>query len=229
MLPYLYTVLEAAHRTGVPVFRPLLLNFQMDRNVLNLDDEFMVGADLLVAPVLRPAQITRMVYLPKGRWFDYWTGKAIVGGTTIRVDAPLETAPIFVRGGAVLPLAPEMNYVGEKPVSVLSLDLYPDNDGAAAGEWYEDDGVSPAYLRGDFRRTSLRMRKTADGQRIELHAAEGGYQPAARRLEIHLPAAVAASVSLDGAPLARGSWSREGERLTVSITDDGKAHVIVVQ
>jgi alpha-glucosidase len=229
MLPYLYTVLEDAHRTGMPVFRPLLLNFQQDRNVLNLDDEFMVGADVLVAPILRPAQTSRTVYLPKGRWFDIWTGKATPGGTTIRVDAPLETEPIFVRGGALLPLAPEMNYVGERPVSVLTLDLYPDNDGAAAGEWYEDDGVSSAYLRGVYRRTSLRMRRTGEAQRIELHAAEGSYRPGARRLEIRVPAADAATVSLDGASLARTSLSRMGERLAVTITDDGKAHTIVIQ
>jgi alpha-glucosidase len=229
MLPYLYTALEEAHRTGLPLFRPLLLNFQQDRNVLNLDDEFMVGSDLLVAPVLHPAQTSRMVYLPRGRWFDFWTGKAIVGGTTIRVDAPLETEPIFVRGGALLPMAPEMNYVGEKPVNVLTLDLYPDNDGAAAGEWYEDDGTSLAYQRGTLRRTSLRMRRTGESQRIELHAAEGSYQPSARRLEIRLPAGAAAGVSLDGAPLARTAWSWAGDRLVVSVQDDGKAHTIVIQ
>ena len=109
------------------------------------------------------------------------------------------------------------------------MDLYPDNDGAAAGEWYEDDGLSPAYLRGVFRRTSLRMRRTGEAQRIELRAAEGSYRPAARRLEIRVPAAEAATASLDGTPLARASVSRVGERLAITISDDGKAHTIVIQ
>ena len=100
LLPFLYSVLEEAHRTGVPVFRPLLLNYQDDANTLSIDDEFMAGDDLLVAPVLKPDITSRLVYLPKGTWFDYWTGERVSGGRMIRAQAPLETVPLYVRGGA---------------------------------------------------------------------------------------------------------------------------------
>jgi len=81
----------------------------------------MVGSDLLLAPVLKPDVTERLVYLPEGVWYDYWTNKKYEGGTRIRVAAPLETVPIFVRGGAIIPVGPEMNFVGEKPADPISL------------------------------------------------------------------------------------------------------------
>ncbi|MDX6557199.1 MAG: alpha-glucosidase, partial [Blastocatellia bacterium] len=108
LLPFLYTTLEEAHRTGVPLFRPLMLNYQDDESTYNLDDEFMIGDDLLVAPIVKPDLTSRLVYLPKGIWYDYWTNKKYSGGTMVRVDAPLETVPMFVRGGAIIPQAQPM-------------------------------------------------------------------------------------------------------------------------
>jgi alpha-glucosidase len=109
LLPFLYTTLEEAHRTGVPPFRPLVLNYQDDSSTYNLDDEFMVGDELLVAPIVKPDVTSRLVYLPRGIWYDFWTNKKYQGGTMVRVDAPLETVPMFVRGGAKIPIGPEMN------------------------------------------------------------------------------------------------------------------------
>jgi alpha-glucosidase len=106
LLPFLYTTLEEAHRTGVPLLRPLLLNYQHDANTLTIDDEFMVGSDLLVAPILHTGQTQRLVYLPEDTWYDYWTGKQHAGGVMLGVDAPLETVPLFVRAGAMIPLRP---------------------------------------------------------------------------------------------------------------------------
>ena len=181
LLPFLYTTLEEAHRTGTPVFRPLMLNYQDDPNTYNLDDEFMIGDDLLVAPIVKPDITSRLVYLPKGIWYDYWTNKKHDGGTMIRVDAPLETVPMFVRGGAIIPTGPEMNYVGEKPMDPISFAIYPDEKGAAAGSLYEDDGLSPAYLRGVFRRTNLRARRIAGRYVVNVSAPEGRYNPGTRR------------------------------------------------
>ena len=103
----------------MPIFRPLVLNYQNDANVLSIDDEFMIGADLLVAPVMKPGLISRLVYLPEGEWIDYWTNKRIKGGTLIQADAPIDLVPMYVRAGAVIPMGPEMNYIGEKPFEEL--------------------------------------------------------------------------------------------------------------
>ena len=182
LLPFLYTTLEEAHRTGVPLFRPLVLNYQDDPNTYNLDDEFMIGNDLLVAPVVKPDVTRRLVYLPKGIWYDYWTNKKYEGGTMISVDAPLETVPMFVRGGAIIPMGPEMNYVGEKPVDPITFNIYPDEKGSASATLYEDDGISPAYKQEGFRRTTVNVQSSAGGFVVTLDAPKGRYNPGSRKL-----------------------------------------------
>jgi alpha-glucosidase len=176
-LPFLYTALEEAHRTGVPIFRPLLLNYQNDANTLAIDDEFMVGSDLLVAPILKPGSTGRLVYLPEGAWFDYWTGRQTAGGRMIHVDAPLETVPLYVRGGAIIPMGPEMNYVGEKASDPLTFEIYPDAQGNARTSLYEDDGVSPAYRNGVERRTSV----IYHASQVSV-SATGTYDPGPRQM-----------------------------------------------
>jgi alpha-glucosidase len=181
LLPFLYTTLEEAHRTGVPVFRPLMLNYQDDESTYNLDDEFMIGDDLLVAPIVKPDLTSRLVYLPKGIWYDFWTKKKYAGGTMIRAEAPLETVPMFVRGGAIIPLGPEMKYVGEKPFDPITFSIYPNENDAAATTLYEDDGTSPAYERGVFRRTAITVTRRAGRYVVRVSAPEGNYNPPERK------------------------------------------------
>jgi alpha-glucosidase len=188
LLPFLYTTLEEAHRTGVPLFRPLVLNYQDDPNTYNLDDEFMIGTDLLVAPIVKPDVIRRLVYLPKGTWYDYWTNKKYEGGTMISVDAPLEIVPMFVRAGAIIPTAPEMNYTGEKPQDPITLNIYPDDSGTAAGILYEDDGISPNYKQGGFRRTIASVKRVGVGYVVTMSAPQGSYSPGARKFNFLIKA-----------------------------------------
>jgi alpha-glucosidase len=237
LLPFLYKTLDEAHRTGVPLFRPLLLNYQQDYNTLNLDDEFMVGADLLVAPVLKPDVTSRMVYLPEGSWFDYWTGKRYSGPAMIRTDAPLETVPMFVRGGSIIPMGPEMNFVGEKPTDPLTFEIYPDDKGNALTVLYEDDGMSPAYKRDVHRYTGVRVSSDKRAWYISISPPQGSYQPGARSFLFHLKAANSArSVTLDGSPLgvlpagAKGNgWLRDANGVSVRVADNGTSHQIEIR
>jgi alpha-glucosidase len=234
LLPFLYTTLEEAARTGVPVFRPLLLNYQQDTNALDLDDQFMIGSDLLVAPILRRDLTSRMVYLPQGTWIDYWTGKRINGGTMIRVEAPLETVPMFVRAGAIIPMGPEMNYVGEKAIDPMTFEIYPDESGNASTALYEDDGASPAYKQGAFRRTRVSVSRSGDAFQIKIDAPEGSYNPGPRSFVFMLKrAATAKEVLVDNKALnpiapneTKTGWHKLGDGTAVRITDDGKAHQI---
>ena len=185
LMPFLYTTLEEAHRTGVPLFRPLMLNYQDDPNTYNLDDEFMIGEDLLVAPVLKPDLSERLVYLPKGVWCDYWSGKRYEGGRMIRVPAPLEIVPMFVRAGAIIPLAPAMKFIGESRWDPLTLAIYPDEKGSASASLYEDDGLSPAYTDGGFRRTEIKV--TSAGKDFHLKTSfTGSYRPGTRKVSFIL-------------------------------------------
>ena len=102
MLPYIYGVMEEASRTGLPAMRPLMLEFPAEEGLHGRSDEFMFGPSLLVAPVLWPDQTSREVALPAGQWYDYWADSAMLGGSrTIRVSAPLDRLPLFVRAGAM--------------------------------------------------------------------------------------------------------------------------------
>ena len=219
LLPFLYTSLEESHRDGMPVFRPLLLNYQDDENTLRIDDEFMIGADLLAAPILKPDLTSRLVYLPAGVWYDYWTGARQQGGRMIRVDAPLETVPLFVRGGTILPLGPEMKFVGEKPADPLNFEIYPDARGEASGTLYEDDGLTEDYQRGVFRRTGVSYRRQPAGEQITLSAPEGSFHPARRDLVFTVrPAPAVRRILIDGKP--------ERSAASVRLADDGQAHRI---
>ena len=233
LLPFLYTALEEAHRTGVPLFRPLLLNYQSDYNTLSIDDEFMVGTELLAAPILHQGQSTRRVYLPEGTWYDFWTGKVLHGGD-IQAEAPLETVPLYVRGGSIIPMGPEMNFVGEKS-GPLNLNIYPDAKGQARLSLYEDDGISQAYLQDAFRRTAVDYRSTAAGAEIEVGASQGSYPVEKRQLILTIQAgrAGAATALVDGVALphikAAGSgrgWWKSGAAVSIQIDDDGRAHKI---
>jgi len=135
------------------------------------------------------------------------------------VEAPLETVPLFVRGGAILPLGPEMNYVGEKPSSPLEFEIYPDAGGEASTVLYEDDGLTEAYLQGSFRRTSVRYTHTGSGDRIELGAPTGQFKPAPRELVFTVrPGSAARRVMIDG--------KRLGRKSTIRIADDNRSHHI---
>jgi len=187
LLPFLYTTLEEAHRTGVPLFRPLVLNYQDDPNTYNLEDQFMIGDDLLVAPILKSDVVRRLVYLPRGTWYDYWTNKQYQGNQTISVDAPLETVPIFVRGGSIIPTIAPMKYVGEKASDPITFNIYLDSNGTAATALYEDDGVSPAYKDGKYRRTKVAVRRGVEGIMIDIQAADGSYNPGERTFKFQIP------------------------------------------
>jgi alpha-glucosidase len=189
LLPFLYTTLEEAHRTGLPLFRPLVLNYPADANTYNLDDQFMIGDDLLVAPVTKSDVTRRLVYLPKGVWYDYWTNKKYEGATTLMVEAPLETVPMFVRGGAIIPTGPNLNYVGEKPFDPLSFNVYPDNDGSASLRLYEDDGISPTYKQENFRRTTINAHREGLGYVISIGAPLGRYNPGPRKFSVVIKSA----------------------------------------
>ena len=200
------------------MLRPLLLNYQNDANVLTNDDQFMIGDDLLAAPILAPGRTFRLVYLPEGLWYDYWTGKRQAGGAMIQVEAPWRSPRCSSGAGAVIPMGPEMNYVGEKPADPITFKVYPDEQGHASTQLYEDDGLSPAYRQGVFRRTRVAATKSGPALEIALDAPEGAYNPGPRRLAFEVPAErPIREALLDGAKLGAANWRLAGGVLKVEI------------
>jgi alpha-glucosidase (family GH31 glycosyl hydrolase) len=170
------------------------MEYPDDPNVWELGRQYLFGPDLLVAPVTRAGATHWPVYLPAGVWYDFWTGQQYEGGQAISVATPLDTIPLFARGGAIIPLGPVMQRTDERPLDDLTLLVYPGAPAAGDGVWsgvcvlYEDDGATRAHQRGEYARTEVRSAFSDGAVRVEVDAAEGEYagQPAARALTIRI-------------------------------------------
>jgi alpha-D-xyloside xylohydrolase len=175
LLPYLYA---AARRVpdGVPLARPLVYDHPSDPSTRHIDDEYLLGPDLLVAPMFVPRG-RRNVYLPAGGWYDFWTDQRFDGARWITYDAELQTLPLFVRAGAVIPMGPELQYANERAWDPLTFDVYPG-----------DDGVTEVELSDDYRH--LRFQLTVQRSQVHLDRGPLDYQAAVR---VHRP---------DGPPLS---------------------------
>ncbi|KRW92167.1 alpha-glucosidase [Alicyclobacillus tengchongensis] len=172
LLPYQYTLFREASETGVPIMRPLVLEYPDDPATYNLDDQFLVGCDILVAPVCRPDLRCRAVYLPAGTWVNYWTGEHLDGGRHVLVDAPLATLPLFVRAGSIIPVdLGESNRPGQ-----LALEIYEGKAGeVGVGRLYEDDGLTFAYREGRYRDRKLTAEFYPDHVLVRAKATHDGY------------------------------------------------------
>jgi alpha-glucosidase len=231
LIPYLYSLHEAAHGTGIPILRPFALQEPQDPIGVRIDDQFFVGDNILVAPVFND-EGNRKLYLPEGRWYDFFGElQPVQGGGKIEREAvPLDRLPVYVRAGAVIPLGPAMQYTGQKPVDPLSVHVFGFAPLDLAGETrtsafslYEDDGLSIAYRSGEFQRTELRLSQTAEAVRfdVSLQNGDGKFQSVARRgyrLHFHGIDGAVKVVRLDGQAIAeadadsgagaRAAWSK---------------------
>lgn len=131
LLPYLWTESVSAAETSLPIVRAVLLEHPEDPVAWAVDDQYYFGSALLVAPVLEEGVTERSVWLPPGDWYDFWTGAHLEGGRRVTVPAPLETLPVFVRGGSLVPMGPAVQHVDQVPCDPLTLHLYgPTGDGS---------------------------------------------------------------------------------------------------
>jgi len=208
LLPHIYNLMQQASQTGVPALRPLFLEFPEDDKAAALDDQFMFGADLLAAPVLWEGETLRTLYLPKGDWYDYWTGRRCVGDEKgkIKIPVTLESLPLFVRRGGIIFRQPVVQHTGEMPGKPLHVLLAPAAQSEAT--LYEDDGATLEYRNGTS--ATRRFHQTRDDQTvaIEISAPTGPYRPAARNLVLELwleraPAEVSVGTGPAKAPLPR--------------------------
>ena len=151
LIPYFYTMFWQAHTTGMPDWRPLVLD-QPKRADLYVQDETMIGDWLLMAPLYE--KNLRDVYLPPGKWYGYFDGKAYAGDKVLKnYHSTPDGYPLFVKAGAIIPMMPTMRYVDEKPMNPLILDIYP--EGSTLATLYEDDGVTRKYIKGDYCTTKI--------------------------------------------------------------------------
>lgn len=157
--PYLYSIAWETHEAGLPMLRPLLLEFPADPLAARVDDAYMLGSSLLVAPIFSDARqpVERVVYLPAGEWFDFWTDERLSGGRAITRTADLSTIPLYVRAGTILPLAPERMFIGDDQPEMLTLEVYPGAENATRVIW---DATGSA--------TEVKLSQQASSWRLDL-------------------------------------------------------------
>jgi len=214
LLPTLYALAYAAHRDGAPIWRPLAYDFPADAQARHVEDEVMVGPDLLMAPVVDPGARSRRVYLPAGTWYRIDAGRQarLAGGGDHLAQAPLETMPLFARGGAVVAFDPDPADRA-RPPRRIELHLFPDGEGGIT--LFEDDGDSDAHERGDMRCTRVFWRE-AEGSGHLLIERVGGRAGAA--LYLRMPADVEiVTARADGEALDPVAPLPEGDRVEIRL------------
>jgi alpha-glucosidase len=199
LIPYIYTLAETAYRTGMPLMRPLFLEFPDDRRTWSMNDEWMLGDRVLAAPVLTKGG-ERQVYLPAGKWFEGNTGEVVAGGQMLNLTpVPLDVTPFYIRAGTILPLGPVVQSTAEAEDPV-ELRIYPGAD--AVFSLYEDDGVTYGYEKGSFSRIPMRWN---DGKHILTIGKRQGTYPGmltTRHMVILLPDCGKKQVIYNGSKLA---------------------------
>jgi alpha-glucosidase len=177
LVPYMYAYERRAYETGIGLIKPLLYDYPDDKQVENYIDAWMFGDHLLVAPVVEEEQLTKQIYLPAGRWIDYFSGKAYEGGK--RIDYKLnaktwEDIPLFIKEGAIIPKYPVMNYIGERKVDDVTIDMFP-SENVGSFVFYDDDGQTYDYEKGVYFRQSIRIWKMNEKVMIDFAKRTGTY------------------------------------------------------
>lgn len=178
ILPYLYTLCHRAHTAGDALFRPLLYDYPDDREVLEISDQFLLGPDLLVAPILRPGQTRRCVYFPAGEWYDFWSGQRFAGRAWHMIEVSLERLPLFQRAGSAVPLHKPQLHTTDAHWSALCWQIAPaDHD--FEGRVYCDAGDGPVDGYVDFLRCHKQgeqLQLTREDQRQQVEIRRVGQQ-----------------------------------------------------
>jgi alpha-glucosidase len=245
LMPYLYTFADEASRTGLPLVRPLFLEFPdaaPDHHPLDTDltagGEFLLGADLLIAPGSYPDQAGPYeIELPSANWYDFWTGKPVAapaqagssgpasvahssGPISITVPSDPAQLPVFVRAGSILPIAPLVQSTNQTPQGPLTLRVYAGEP--CNGHLYSDDGKTYGYQHGAFLREEFSCRIDQQGMHLDIGARQGSWPAWWKeiRFEIHGWTAARGEIDLNGTKV-KTSVAREKQDLAFTMADDG--------
>ncbi len=232
LLPYIYTEARRTYDTGVAFFRPLYYDYPEADEAYTSKNEYLYGEQMLVSPVVAPADkasglSSEKIWLPEGEWIEWPTGKHFTGPTTVDRNFSIDQTPVYLKGGAIVPMQPPMLYTGQKPVDPLIVNVWPLKPGESSSySVYEDSGESVAYQRGVFARTPIKAAQTGDTLRVEIGPAQGSYPGMlrSRSYELRLPADwPPEAVTVNGVAVkkadaqGKGGWSYEGNTLTTII------------
>ncbi len=224
LMPYIYTSFEETSRTGLPLMRPLLLEYPQDDSLRGdvfsgENTEFFLGPSLLVAPRLFEMIGNYGVRLPQGDWYDYWSGLKVAGGRMVWVDPGLDELPIYVRAGAVVPQQPVVQDTAESPQGPLELRVYPGAD--CRGSLYLDDGRSYAYMRAESLRVEYSCQVSPGSLQVSVSSRQGTFPPWWREVQIQLFGVEKRPQQVRAGDQTLTGWTYDmaTQSLTVRVTD----------
>ena len=203
LMPYIYSYAWRDHVAGVGLVRPLFFAWPRDPHLRNDDQAWLFGQWLLVSPVVHRHQRVKHLYLPPGTWTNFFTGKVYRGGANVELNTDAKSwtdIPLFVRQGAIVPMQPLMQYVGQHPVKKLTVEVYPAKR-ATHFDYYDDDGETYAYEHGQYFLQRIGTQRRGTIVHVSIGAVRGSYQPALRRYLFVLHRVKASAVRVDGAAL----------------------------
>jgi len=231
MLPYIYTEARRTYDTGVAFLHPLYYDWPEANEAYDMKNEYVFGSQMIVNPIVTPSdRITGIgpqeVWIPKGEWVEKDTGTQVMGPAKMRRNFSIEQTPVYVRAGAIVPMAPPMQYTSQKPVDPLIVTVYPLKDGGVSTyTLYQDSGDTRGYQTGEEAWTEITARQSGADTTIEISPVKGSYpgMPASRKYEIRLPGdwppeatdCVRAPEDVVGKDLKK--WRFEGNTLTTVI------------
>jgi alpha-D-xyloside xylohydrolase len=181
LMPYIYSLAWKVTSENYTIMRHLIMDYRTDANVVNIDNQFMFGPFMMINPVYTAGATNRSVYLPTGDWYDFWTGERISGGTTITIRAPLDTLPIFVKAGSIIPMGPEIEYATQS-IDPLEIRVYRGAD--ARFVLYEDEGDTYNYEGGQYSLIPFTYNEAS--KRLTIGSRQGTYtnMPQTRTFDI---------------------------------------------
>jgi alpha-glucosidase len=255
LMPYLYTLADESSRTGLPMVRPLFLEFPNaapDGHPMDIDlaasGEFMLGSDLLIAPAPYPEEnAPYVVEFPSSDWYDFWTGKKVplplisnppvsdpgtVPGRdhqfSIQATPELSQLPVFIRAGSILPLSPVVQSTSETPQGPLTLRVYPGD--RCSGELYQDDGISNAFQHGVYLRMSFSCQKTARGVLLNIGPHLGPHPAWWKEIRVEIFGLTPGNgeVLVNGTKVSADA-DADHQLITFVLEDDGKGEAIEVK
>jgi len=207
LIPYIYSEAVECARSGQPIVRALVLDYQEDPTTHTIDDQYLFGRDMLVAPIL-DAGNSRRLYLPQGQWMDYWTGEKLDGGRWIRAVAPLEVVPLYVRAGSIVPFGPLMQHVDERPCDPLTVAIYAPTEGHR-------------YLIHDEDRPDIDIayRRDGDEMSVRIEGSTG-------LVELRVHGVIVTGATADGSAIP---VQTDDEGVAVLLLEDGLGKAVTLQ
>ena len=232
LLPYIYTNVEEMTRTGIPLVRPVFLEYPQAADFYEEQDtgflpEYLFGRDLLIAPRVTEMLDPLEIEMPPGEWYDYWSGLKMARGG-VRLSPLLNTVPVYVRAGAISPQQPVVQYTEQKPDGPLFVRVYPGPD--CTGSLYQDDGATFAYQKGDFLRVNYTCEAASGSVRVKISPQQGPFAPWWKQVQLEVFGVTShpRQVSVGGTALQGWNYNPGANKVVFTIPNPPQGGEIVV-